>query len=70
MLVLRLEYWSNMLLKRFVFVLLFLGVISACTPSPKLTQEKMTLEAPTPTVVVTNIPKQEDLIFIEFFAGT
>jgi len=33
-------------------------------------QEKVTVTAPTPTAMVTNIPKQKDLIFIEFFAVT
>jgi len=65
-----LEYWQNMLQKCFVFVFLFVGVISACAPSPSLMQEKVTVTAPTPTAMVTNIPKQKDLIFIEFFAVT
>jgi hypothetical protein len=48
--------------KYLVLVLLFLMLACGCASSPS--------QPPTPAVIATIIPKQKDLIFIEFFAGT
>lgn len=64
-----------------VFFILFLMLTSACASFPGTAQEDMTVTplkattADTPLVLTDTpnpkfVPKQQDLIFIEFFAGT
>jgi len=61
--------------KRIIVFLFLLILFTACAPSPTspvVTAEPVSSPLPTsvPTVIATDVPKQQELIFVEFFAIT
>jgi hypothetical protein len=50
--------------------LIFLLLVMGCTPSSRAMEEAPSPAHPAPTADATDIPRQNALIFVEFFAGT
>jgi len=60
-----------MMSKRFIGFLFLLVLLTACASTPALPDPTTEpLPAPLPTIVATDIPKQQELVFVEFFAIT
>jgi hypothetical protein len=53
-----------------VSVLIFLLLATGCGPSSVTAEEVTPAIPPVPTGIATDAPKQNDLLFIEFFAIT
>jgi hypothetical protein len=64
------HYNENMSGRSFISVLIFLLLLLECAPSSRATEDVPSATPPAPMIVATDVAKQNDLIFIEFFAGT
>jgi hypothetical protein len=64
------HYNENMSGRSFISILIFLLLVTGCAPSSYATEEVPSAMPTVPMTVATNAPKPNDLIFIEFFAGT
>jgi hypothetical protein len=64
------HYNENMSGRSFVFVLIFLLLVTGCAPSSGATEAVPSALPPAPVTVTSAVHKQKGLIFIEFFAGT
>ncbi|HEX9389249.1 MAG TPA: hypothetical protein VF918_23190 [Anaerolineales bacterium] len=64
------HYNENMYGRSFIAVLIFLLLVTGCIPSSRATEDVPSAMPPAPMTVATDVPKQNDLIFIEFFAIT
>jgi hypothetical protein len=56
--------------RSFTLALIFLLLVMGCTPSSRAMEEAPSPAHPAPTADATDIPRQNALIFVEFFAGT
>lgn len=64
------HYNENMSGRSFISVLILLLLVTGCAPSSRATEEVPSAMPPAPMTVASDVPKQNDLIFVEFFAGT